>query len=128
MTKSFKELKDHWYKKIKKSGFKDLEDTSNPYQPLKSWHNLKFKKQSPFNSSEKYYKLASEFQHNPSFNDACKFIIKHGNCKFTKNQIILIWQLHVDGSTRRKIAKELNRSKGRIDSIIWKLQAWMKLI
>lgn len=130
MSKSFKELQKQWYKKLKETGFEDIEDSSQPVIPLKEWHKLKFKKINLLdqNSNEKYYKLVTDFVNKPSFENACKFIVKHGNCKFSYCQIVEIWELHCEGHTRRNIAKRFGRVKSRIDSVIGKLREWMNLI
>jgi hypothetical protein len=131
VTKSFKALQTSWYLKLESSGFKDIEDLKHPSRPLKEWHSFKIpseKFQLMKQNKSQYQKQIDEFLIHPGFLDACKSVIKHGNCKFTIEQAKLIWTLHVEGLTTRQIAKELNRAKNRTDSIIEKLRKWMNLL
>ncbi len=130
-NKAFKDLQDEWYQRLESENFLDIENTKHPHRPLIEWHSFKM-------TSEKFqiikeiksqYQLQIDSFHNhESFPEACKLIVKHGNCKFTYNEVGIIWALHVDGLTIRKIASDLNRSKSTIHYVIQGLRQWMNLI
>lgn len=131
VTKTFKSLQTSWYRKLESQGFKDIEDCNNPNRPLREWHSFKIPSQKfQIIKARKiqYQDQIENFINHPHFMEACKSVIKHGNCKFTVEQTVLIWQLHVQGHTTREIAEELKRAKNRTDHIIEKLRKWMMLL
>ncbi len=125
MAIPFKKLQEKWYKKLEKEGFKDIENFSLESRPLKEWHNFKFKRAKFGN--ELYQDQIQNLLNHKDFDEYCKMMVKHGNCKFTKKQVREIWELHVQGLSTRKIAKKMKRVKARIDDIIKGLRTWMKL-
>ena len=90
----FKALQTEWTKKLKDSGFVDIEDVERPDKPLKAWDDRRFK-QIPTErriATERYYDTARELLNTYEF----------------KNLIHKkIWELHCEGLSRRKIAKLL---------------------
>jgi hypothetical protein len=129
--KSFKDLQTQWYKKLEDQDFLDIENTKHPNRPLKEWHSFKMtaeRFQIIRAKNSEYQGQIEDFLNNPAFEEACKSMIKHGNCKFKIEEVHLIWELHVQGETTRSIGKKLGRVKSRIDGIIDGLREWMKLV
>ena len=69
---TFKQLEARWYRRLKDEGFDDIEDTSRPERPLKSWHSFRFggrrwngrgNNYDPTHipSTQEYYRLATLF-------------------------------------------------------------------
>lgn len=129
--KNLKEVEKKWYKKLKDSGFEDIENYKNPDKPLKSAHDYRVinNNYSIIKENEiQYQRAIDNFVNHPDFLLACKSMVKHGNCKFVLNEVKLIWEMHVEGKTRREMARRFGRSKGRIDAVIEGLRQWMKLV
>lgn len=125
---SLKDLQNKWYKKLEDKGFEDIEDTSNPNRPLKEWHSIKAgtkRYRRIQTTSKEYQQQIDKLLNHETFDDACKFIIKHGNCKFSQQQVKSIWVMHTQGQTNRSIARQLGRVKSRIDAVINKFREWM---
>jgi hypothetical protein len=130
-NKSVKDLEAQWYDILKKQGFIDIEDTKTHRRYLKKWHSFDLISENMqiIRANRAVYQRQIEiFHHHPEFQDICKLMVKHGNCKFTNVQVIEIWESHIEGQTTRAIAKKLGRTKSRIDGIIDGLRQWMKLI
>ena len=131
ILKSYKDLQELWYKALKDEGFTDIENTKHPNRPLIEWHSFKMPSERfqiiQANRSE-YQRQIDDFINHEGFPDACKSMVKHGNCKFTEVEIKLIWALHVEGLTTRQIAARLKRVKSRIDDILKGLRQWMNLL
>lgn len=93
-TKEFLALKKKWDKKLKSSGFEDIEqDDGN----LKLWSSHFFKvrfNETLFGAKEEYYRLAGQFLHEKVFKD---------------HKTKLIWQLHSEGISIRDIVIALKK-------------------
>lgn len=129
--KSLRDLQDVWYQKLRDGDFTDIESVSITSRPLLEWHNHKFASErfKIIQATRSQYQVEiDEFIHHHSFVDACKVVASHGNCRFTEGEAQLVWELHIQGYTRRRMAQELNKSKWTIDNIIKGLCAWMRLI
>lgn len=96
MQKPNKQLLAEWNKKLKDSGFEDVEqDNGN----LKQWHSVYFLaryKPVQFMLKETYYQMAGSFLNDHPFEDSILGRIDK-----------YIWQRHSEGGTSRKIAEEL---------------------
>lgn len=131
MGKSYKDLKDVWYKKLKAKGFEDIENTNNPNLPLKEWHALKanakrYRRIKDTNSE--YQRLIDNFINHPTFKEACDFVTRHGNSQFESHQAKTIWLFHTEGLTIRNIAMRMDVSKSPVQEIINRLREWMKYL
>jgi hypothetical protein len=130
-NKALKELEAQWYKHLEALGFEDIEDTGNPNRPLKEWHSFKIASQR-FQiiqaTRSPYQRDIDNFLNHPAFAEICICMVKHGNSKFSPEQVQFVWELHVQGLTTRKIALRLGRVKSRIDDIIKGMREWMKLV
>lgn len=105
-TKQFKALQNKWYRKLKKEGFEDVEDTNSPNEFLKKWHTYDFKTKYQKGNAESitdYYRLASQFLHDYSFETG------------TEKKV---WELHAGGHSIRKIEKLLRIDRNRVHKII----------
>jgi hypothetical protein len=131
MMAELKDLQNKWYRKLKEKGFEDIEDTANPNRPLKEWHSIKAqtKRYKRIQTTTvEYQEQIDNFTNHPSFDEACKFIIKHGNCKFKLENIKSIWSMHTQGHTNRSIARQCGRVKSRVDDVIKKFREWMRYL
>ena len=99
-TKQFKNLRDRWYKKLKDSGFEDIEQDEDR---LKEYSTTRFtsgknNKLPPDqiktlnDSKEEYYRVAGHFLHEHEFNNEVDRFI---------------WQKHAEGHSYRDITKML---------------------
>lgn len=100
MTKppQLQRLKAEWYKKLKDSGFEDIEDTNSPRELLKSWHSTYFfRKYTPemFAQRQEYYEKAG------------RFLATH---PFQYQIHKEIWQMHTEGLSIRTISASLKDS------------------
>lgn len=93
--KTLRNLQREWDKKLKDSGFKDIEDRESPREMLKSWHSTMFVHrfdEGRFTARQKYYELATQF------------LTSHN---FQSEVDREVWRLHTEGESLRKIAMEL---------------------
>lgn len=100
-----KVLKKIWYKKLKDSGFQDIEDINSPRELLKTWHSNYFmRKYTPdeFEAKASYYRRCSHFLYDYSFDS---------------DRERLVWELHSEGLSFRDIAKRLWRYRLNKDSV-----------
>lgn len=107
-SKEFKELQREWTKKLKKSGFEDIEQDEDH---LKSWSYEFFREydENKFKAKEEYYNMASEFFNNYHFeNSTDKFV----------------WFQHSEGVSIRDIVKMLKVK--RIKSYRFKVHETIK--
>lgn len=94
-SRQFKALKDSWYKKLKKSGFNDIETADGA---LKKSHTDLFSVYHAdygsiyLEAKEEYFRLARQLLH---------------DYKFSTPQQKLVWQLHSEGLSIRTIIKVL---------------------
>lgn len=109
-TAEFKQLKDHWYEKLKESGFKDIEENEDR---LIQWHaGYFYSRHSPlrFRSRETYYQIGSRFLQTHIFE--------------TDHQK-RIWELHISGLSIRQIALEERTKACRVFIVIRDLKQVM---
>lgn len=95
-AKELKKLQTKWYAKLKKEGFKDVEQ---PDGNLKVWHSYFFKvhhNETVYQAKEDYYRKAGHFLHEHIFQDSREK---------------LIWTLHTDGISVRNIVKALHKKR-----------------
>lgn len=103
-SNEYEKLKALWYEKLKKSGFKDIEQ--DEYN-LKIW-STQFTQQKSINTwqaKESYYNMANKFLHDYTF-------------KSRLDQII--WEYHANGMSVRSIATTLKKAR-----IINRTGAWI---
>lgn len=103
-SKEFKSLQNTWYKKLKESGFNEIEQDEDR---LKNWTSSRILKgknignawadiQVSREAREEYYRLAGQFLYEYKFKSALEK---------------KIWTLHSTGMSFREIAKELRSTK-----------------
>lgn len=105
-NKDFRDLNNKWARKLKKSGFEDIEQPADyksgvPDGQLKSWSSKYFTSPSRFDPvrfecREEYYRLAGQFLHEYTFNND------------TEKSM---WQLHCEGQTTLSILEILKAKK-----------------
>lgn len=116
-SREFKKLNKKWQKKLKDSGFNDLEEMgTNGTIRLKSWANSIFARSKHHNSTQReatteYYRLAGLFLHDYEFED---------------EEDKLIWELHSQGLSRHSIEKRCGVSTERNRAIVKRLVVEMK--
>lgn len=108
-SRSFKKLQHKWDKKLKESGFEDIEDRNSKMEFLKQWHGGYFQRNWD-GSRYEYFLKASAFLNSYLFQS-----------EIEKS----IWEGHADGKTIREIAKELSHQKDAVHKVIKKLRAIM---
>lgn len=114
MNQEYKRLKDKWYKKLKASGFEDIEDTESPREMLKSWHSTWFFTHSDplhFKSKHRYFHMCEQFLNFYAFDS---------------HEEKEIWVLHSEGFSVREIAKEVGVCKTKVNEIVVWLQKIMR--
>lgn len=129
--RSFKKLQEKWYKRLKNDGFTDIEDTAHPERPLKEWHSLKAKSKRYRriqDTGQEYQEMIEDFFNHISFGEACRYVTRHGNCKFSSDHAREIWKMHIQGMTIRKIAKKMNKPRDTVFTLIIRFREWMKYI
>jgi hypothetical protein len=121
MTKqpTLKQLTKTWYKKLKDTGFEDIEDTNSKREMLKTWSSRFIKNHTPPTGSQvsaitedevaacmtlneakaEFYRLAEHFLNSHTFNS-----------KLEK----AIWALRSEGASYRTIAKTLSKNTKKI--------------
>lgn len=103
-SKEFKKLQDKWYKKLKKDGFDDIE---NSFEDLRTGSNNNIQQLQTVDSFEAravYYRLASQFLYEHKFENL-----------FDRQ----VWSAHCEGIAMRQIAKAMNTYKRKVnDSIL----------
>jgi hypothetical protein len=123
----FKKLQSQWYRKLKESGFEDVEQSVRGRDYLKAWHSVYFKARydpHTFNSKQIYYERASQFLWE------YKFPWKEG-FSLTNVKEREIWRLHSEGCSVRTIAEYLNEhgwkaNKDNVNHTIQRLQSLMR--
>jgi len=112
--KQFKKLQQKWYKKLEADGFKDIENTSDPDQPLTHFDCAYFQtKHNPldFELRQRYYELASQLLHDFNFRN-----------RIDKK----IWKLHSEGVRASDISKKVKLSYNQVIYIIKKYAVYIK--
>lgn len=98
-TPNFEQLKAKWYKKLKSSGFEDIEqDDGN----LRSWSSSFYRaRRAPetLAAIEDYYRLAGHFLH------------EH---EFASETERLIWEYHANGLSGKDISETLAKVKIKV--------------
>lgn len=112
MSQSFKQLQKIWYKKLKDSGFEDIEKENGE---LKDFHSFKFQRtHSPvsFELNARYYELASQLTH---------------EYPFKSRRDKQVWVRHANGETLEQIAKEMGLSHNQTWRIVDKISSCIKV-
>lgn len=95
----FQKLQEHWYKKLKESGFEDIESSDGRLKEysstLKGNPNKVFTQNGGWEAKEEYYRMASHF------------LLEH---KFKTNLEQVIWEYHTNGIGVRDIATILDKT------------------
>lgn len=94
-TKEFKKLQSEWTKKLKKSGFEDIEDSKGKLLQYSASHVNHRIAPVKWETKSEYYRLAEHFFHEHKF----------------KSLEQSIWELHYAGDSIRTIVKKL-KDKG----------------
>ncbi len=93
-----KKLRAKWYKKLAKTGFKDIENPLSVYEELGNCEGTYFQRNwSPaqFVEKQRYFELATQLLHDPVF-------------KSEKDR--KAWEMHTNGATQKQIMKKLKVS------------------
>lgn len=109
-----KELEKIWNKKLKDSGFIDIEDTNSPLRLLKKWHsNYFYRNYSPevFEARYDYFRITSQFLHYHSFESQLER---------------QVFELHTEGLSYREIGAKMGINKDKVNKIVGKLIEIMK--
>lgn len=113
MSSEFKKLQAKWYKKLKASGFEDIEEQDSPQEMLKQWHSLYFLSRyevSEFQAKQRYFELASQFLHTHVFETSYEKAI---------------WRDYSKGLSARAIARHLEVRSEKINRVIKRLERIM---
>ena len=109
-SKDFKDLQAKWDAKLKKEGFKDIEQREDGL--LKSWSSRPFTSKrngSYYEDKIEYYKAKEEY-----FRKATHFLNDH---KFKNKKESIIWEMHSNGASLDKITAFLISKHFRINRI-----------
>lgn len=112
-TEKFKRLESKWYKKLEQSGFVEIENKKNDTDYLKVWHSQYFQcKYTPdaFLRKQEYYHMTREFLHIHEFDS---------------DKEKMIWEMHSQGLSLRKISTALRSKVCRIYKTIRSLSKKM---
>jgi hypothetical protein len=122
-NRKLKELQQHWYKKLKDSGFKDIEDVKNPYNPLKRSSSHMFinlrktltdgEMIDYINNKAFYFTLAQEFLNEHQFLDEYERYVweKHSNGESNRSIERLFLKEKKKSTYREKVRKVVNSLK-----------------
>jgi 23S rRNA A2030 N6-methylase RlmJ len=94
-SKEFKKLRDKWYKRLKDSGFVDIENKNGELLTSHAdyfRYRQKMLGSTTFEVKEEYYRLARQF------------LSDH---KFADKREMLIWEYHSEGKSIREIVRRL---------------------
>lgn len=124
-TKKFKDLKNLWYKKLKKSGFVEIENTNSEEEYLNRWDSSWFmNRQSnwrkvsaqPMDSgSQKSMFIQAKMEY---FYMAGHFLTEY---RFDSPRDKEIWKLHSEGMHHVEIAKITKVPKNRVGETVRRL-------
>lgn len=112
--KQLQKLQQKWYKKLAKSGFKDIEDPSRQDNPLIHWDSIEFQRYwtpDAFVEKQRYYELARQMLF---------------DFKFKSKRDKKIWELHADGAQNKDIAKVVDLHPNWVSKIIKKYASYIK--
>lgn len=113
---NLKKLQALWYKKLEKSGFKDIEDFDMPGKPLHHWDGMEIQsKHTPeqFQEKQRYYELAGQLYYS------------HG---FDSERDKRVWCLHSEGLSSKAIARMCRMKYYRVQQIVKKYSAFIKKV
>lgn len=102
MQNKLKRLKIIWDRKLKRSGFKDLEDAKGNLKEFVS-SRYKHKEFITYFAQERYYQLADQL-----LNDY----------DFSSSEDKMMWRLHCEGKTINTIATKISKSESYVFSFI----------
>jgi hypothetical protein len=125
-SQAFKDLQAKWYRKLERTGFKDLEDK---LERLKEYSTTKWKEGHPAKarqqSKEKQndHFLAAVASKEEYYRAAGHWLYDH---KFDKKVEFKVWELHAEGATARQIYTKLRLTKNEVRSILHKLTRLFK--
>lgn len=109
-TKQFRRLQHQFYKKLKDTGFEDIEEINSSKEMLKTWaSNIKPDR----HRSAEYFDQANDFYYTFSFDSE-------------KDKDV--WRHHADGESVRQIERHYNRRgyrKSTVAKIVWRLSRIM---
>ncbi len=120
--KTYLELREIWYKKLERSGFKDIEDMTDrdgskfSIKVTSHSHHLKNVKRD-WESKTEYFSLAGQFLH---------------NYRFKNNKDKVLWEYHANGLSLSDIAQIFKKaglkptSKSGVENRLKPLVAEMK--
>lgn len=119
MDPRLKKLQAKWYRKLKESGFEDIEDTESPKEFLKEWHSTWFKTHSTPESFKERHRC---------YQQRTYFATSH---TFSSELEERVWCLYSDGFSYREIAKmtrtkENKSNKDKVKDIIDRLTKVMR--
>lgn len=129
-NQEFKNLEAYWYTRLKDFDFEDIENTSLPDRPLKTWHSTKYSSQRSRlrqGDREKYNQMLDSFINHYSFHEVCALISKPKKCSIRDEMVAEVLELHRGGLSERKIAKKLKKSKTAVNRILAKSREWMRI-
>lgn len=98
-SKEFKELQKHWYSKLERTGFDDVESNEDM---LTDWHSTHFKERNrstDIGAIEEYYRIAGHFLHSYQFESK-------------KEQTI--WSYHSEGLSVRDIVSVMRTRRFKV--------------
>lgn len=106
---TLKQQQDKWYKKLARSGFKDIEDTAPGKDRLKTW---------AVNFKAKY--TPDQFQAKADYWQMCRDMVH--SYAFKNKREKRIWELYAEGKSVRDIEKELKYAKSAVARTIRRLR------
>ncbi len=133
MAKPTKQLLKTWYAKLKKDGFKDIEQDEDN---LKVWSNVfirpdaNVKNRNDYNARPKSVRQKKdEFEAKRDYYYYAEHFLT--NHKFQSERERIIWEYHVHGVSARNTSKllekvKINISKSAVNDVVKKLQIIMK--
>lgn len=112
--KQLLKLQQKWYKKLERSGFKDIESPLKPGQPLKHWDSIDFQLDhtaESFTERQRYYELAGQMLHDFQFKS-----------KAHKK----IWEMHSKGESLSNISERVKLHRNTVYRIIRRYASYIK--
>lgn len=103
-----KALQSHWYRRLAKEGFKDIEYSEGPSEGLIRDIGRLGPRRYTRDSYIEYYRLAAQYLYGGAFPSSLLFR--------------RVWKRHVEGMTVRAIAKELDMSRFKVQETIDKVR------
>lgn len=130
MDKKLQQLKAKWAKKLKKSGFNDIETHDGQY--LKYWDSQYFKQGRKPSGAKNLMKAKSEDLlplDSMHFVDKREYYYAAGHFNtsypFESKKDSKYWSLHAEGLSNREIAKKCKCSKDIVNKVIKRLKEIM---